>query len=185
FGIGQQLVAEDSLVDLAAVLVRLPQSGFGRDLGARGRQARHKIGRVIDQSLDAHELAAAVGQPVVEDARMPAEEKEPRLARRLLQRFRSIVRRGVAHGLCRESAKLLARRAPIGREAGDVGGEVAVCDRRRYHRIHASFPAEECWSGRRDLNPRPTAWEADALPLSYTRLSEAVQLLTPPSRAFP
>ena len=25
------------------------------------------------------------------------------------------------------------------------------------------------WSGRRDLNPRPTAWEADALPLSYTR----------------
>src|ERR1700742_3144957 len=26
------------------------------------------------------------------------------------------------------------------------------------------------WSGRRDLNPRPTAWEADALPLSYTRV---------------
>ena len=26
------------------------------------------------------------------------------------------------------------------------------------------------WSGRRDLNPRPSAWEADALPLSYSRL---------------
>src|SRR5260370_2684869 len=26
------------------------------------------------------------------------------------------------------------------------------------------------WSGRRDLNPRPTAWEADALPLSYDRI---------------
>src|SRR6266446_8837123 len=34
------------------------------------------------------------------------------------------------------------------------------------------FPARNVyWSGRRDLNPRPTAWEADALPLSYTRLS--------------
>src|SRR5260370_6874563 len=28
------------------------------------------------------------------------------------------------------------------------------------------------WSGRRDLNPRPTAWEADALPLSYTRVGD-------------
>ena len=26
------------------------------------------------------------------------------------------------------------------------------------------------WSGRRDLNPRHSAWEADALPLSYSRL---------------
>ena len=25
------------------------------------------------------------------------------------------------------------------------------------------------WSGRRDLNPRPSAWEADTLPLSYAR----------------
>lgn len=25
------------------------------------------------------------------------------------------------------------------------------------------------WSGRRDSNPRPSAWEADALPLSYAR----------------
>src|ERR1035441_4196307 len=25
------------------------------------------------------------------------------------------------------------------------------------------------WSGRRDLNPRPSAWEATALPLSYSR----------------
>src|SRR5258708_36260775 len=28
------------------------------------------------------------------------------------------------------------------------------------------------WSGRRDLNPRPTAWEADALPLSYPRVGD-------------
>lgn len=29
------------------------------------------------------------------------------------------------------------------------------------------------WSGRRDLNPRHFAWEANALPLSYTRLFDA------------
>lgn len=25
------------------------------------------------------------------------------------------------------------------------------------------------WSGQRDLNPQPSAWEADTLPLSYAR----------------
>src|SRR5262245_36252068 len=30
------------------------------------------------------------------------------------------------------------------------------------------------WSGRRDLNPRPSAWEADALPLSYTRARRTI-----------
>ena len=27
------------------------------------------------------------------------------------------------------------------------------------------------WSGRRDLNPRPSPWQGDALPLSYSRVS--------------
>ena len=27
----------------------------------------------------------------------------------------------------------------------------------------------EIWSGKRDLNPQPSAWEADTLPLSYSR----------------
>jgi hypothetical protein len=27
------------------------------------------------------------------------------------------------------------------------------------------------WSGKRDSNPRPSAWKADALPLSYSRAS--------------
>ena len=27
-----------------------------------------------------------------------------------------------------------------------------------------------CWSGKRDLNSRPSAWEADALPLNYSRV---------------
>jgi hypothetical protein len=27
------------------------------------------------------------------------------------------------------------------------------------------------WSGKRDLNPRPSPWQGDALPLSYSRVS--------------
>ena len=27
------------------------------------------------------------------------------------------------------------------------------------------------WSGRRDLNPRPSPWQGDALPLSYSRIT--------------
>jgi hypothetical protein len=30
---------------------------------------------------------------------------------------------------------------------------------------------ESKWSGRRDSNPRSSAWEADALPLSHARLA--------------
>src|SRR2546422_10919007 len=30
-------------------------------------------------------------------------------------------------------------------------------------------PDSFSWSGRWELNPRPSAWEADALPLSYAR----------------
>lgn len=26
------------------------------------------------------------------------------------------------------------------------------------------------WSGKRDLNPRPSPWQGDALPLSYSRI---------------
>ncbi len=29
--------------------------------------------------------------------------------------------------------------------------------------------ALEVWSGKRDLNPRPSPWQGDALPLSYSR----------------
>ena len=32
---------------------------------------------------------------------------------------------------------------------------------------------EGSWSGRRDLNSRPSPWQGDALPLSYSRLSQA------------
>ncbi len=31
-------------------------------------------------------------------------------------------------------------------------------------------------SGRRDSNPRPSAWEADALPLSYSRVSDVMAI---------
>jgi hypothetical protein len=33
----------------------------------------------------------------------------------------------------------------------------------------AAMWCKENWSGRRDSNPQPSAWEADALPLRHTR----------------
>ena len=39
-GVGQELVEQDALVDLAAVLVGLAQLGFGRDLGAASARGR-------------------------------------------------------------------------------------------------------------------------------------------------
>src|SRR5579863_2454402 len=41
--------------------------------------------------------------------------------------------------------------------------------------IHRSQPGRRRradWSGRRDLNSRPSPWQGDALPLSYSRLSQ-------------
>ena len=37
-------------------------------------------------------------------------------------------------------------------------------------RYHKWYPGRT-WSGKRGSNPRPSAWEADALPLSYFRMS--------------
>ncbi len=42
--------------------------------------------------------------------------------------------------------------------------------------IFAGFRAFFLLSGKRGSNPRPSAWEADALPLSYSRIS-LIQLL--------
>ncbi|MDI3548029.1 MAG: hypothetical protein PWR10_1681 [Halanaerobiales bacterium] len=33
-------------------------------------------------------------------------------------------------------------------------------------------PFRLSWSGKRDLNPRPSRWQRDALPLSYSRMVE-------------
>ena len=41
------------------------------------------------------------------------------------------------------------------------------------------------WSGRRDSNPQPSAWQADALPLSYSRIKPIVSLSPPISLAEP
>src|SRR5207302_9814548 len=35
---------------------------------------------------------------------------------------------------------------------------------------HSRFQVSEGWSGRRGSNPRPTAWKAVTLPLSYSRI---------------
>ena len=38
------------------------------------------------------------------------------------------------------------------------------------------------WSGRRDLNPRPSRWQRDALPLSYSRVAPIGKLWALPRR---
>ena len=66
------------------------------------------------------------------------------------------------HGLVgkarRKRGKVRGCSSPIARKFGKLR---RVCGKVR----------EGDKSGRRDLNPRPSAWEADTLPLSYSRLS--------------
>src|SRR5205807_1330058 len=40
-----------------------------------------------------------------------------------------------------------------------------------------SFRRHQDWSGRRDLNSRPSPWQGDALPLSYSRFFQRVSIL--------
>ena len=130
-GIGEELVAENALVDFHAVLLGLTQLCFGRDLGLRRREAGHEGGGVVDQPLDAHELGAIVGQLVVERASVAAQEGEAGLARRLLQGLGGVVGGGIALGFGGQSRQLLGGVTPVGREGISVGREVAAgLDRR-------------------------------------------------------
>jgi hypothetical protein len=103
-GVGEELVAQDALVDLDAQFLRLLELGLGADLGLGRHEPGHRGGGVVDQPLDAHELAPVVGQPVVEHAGMLAQEGKARLARGLL----------VWSG------------APVGTEGRGVGRELAA-----------------------------------------------------------
>ena len=47
--------------------------------------------------------------------------------------------------------------------------------------VNARLPGR--WSGKRDSNPRPSAWKADALPLSYSRTGVLPLLYVAASRA--
>ena len=40
----------------------------------------------------------------------------------------------------------------------------------------SDYDIEREESGKRDSNPRPSAWEADALPLSYSRMSAVMAI---------
>jgi hypothetical protein len=48
------------------------------------------------------------------------------------------------------------------RKSGNIGP--GACEKPQAARKVAT------WSGRRDLNPRPSPWQGDALPLSYSRI---------------
>lgn len=44
-------------------------------------------------------------------------------------------------------------------------------------RSHPLEVLEKNWSGKGDLNPRPSPWQGDALPLSYSRSMEGRLIL--------
>ena len=113
-GVGQELVGEDALIDLDALLLRLFQLGLRIHQCLAGREARHDGSGFVDQALDAHELAPVVGQLVVERAGVPAQEGKARLAGGLLARVA----------------------APIGGEGSDVRCEIVTSGRCRNDRVH-------------------------------------------------
>src|SRR5438067_317500 len=78
--------------------------------------ARDQGGGVVDQPLDAHELASVIRQLVVERAGVATQEGEAGVACRLLA------------GLG----------PPVGREGGDIRCEIAAQPRRRNDRVHAA-----------------------------------------------
>ena len=127
FRIGEQLVAQDALVDLAAFLFRLAQLGLGGHFGAARRQARHQLGGVIDQPLQPHELAPGIGQSVVEGAGVAAQEDEAGVACGLLDDLGNLGRRLVALWLGRQSAQPLVDLSPVVGEQRRVGRKVAGC----------------------------------------------------------
>ena len=51
--------------------------------------------------------------------------------------------------------------------------------------FEAQSGVKEIWSGRRDSNPQPSAWEADALPLRHTRSESEKRLVKDPIRVNP
>lgn len=55
--------------------------------------------------------------------------------------------------------------------------ETLGLEKRKGRKLFAYDP--EFWSGQRDLNPQPTAWEAGTLPLSYARVQKKAYLRKP------
>src|SRR3989304_3711488 len=67
-----------------------------------------------------------------------------------------------AHELCTMNHERYLEAAP-GLEPGNKGFAPPSLG-------HWAPPPRHPWSGKRDLNPRPSPWQGDALPLSYSRL---------------
>ena len=107
-GVGEELVAQDALVDLDSRPCR-PAAARPRRRPRRlvGTRPGTSVGGVVGQPLDAHELAPAVGQPVVERAGMAAQEGEAGVARGLLEGLGRVMGRGVALGLGGQAGELL------------------------------------------------------------------------------
>src|SRR3989304_468173 len=66
-----------------------------------------------------------------------------------------------AHELCTMNHERYLEAAP-GLEPGNKGFADLCLG-------HLATPPRHPWSGKRDLTPRPSPWQGDALPLSYSR----------------
>jgi hypothetical protein len=73
-----------------------------------------------------------------------------------------------AVAVCHDAATALLRPSDLRALPSSLG------DENRCLRTNVSGPTRTAqakhWSGRWDLNPRPSRWQRDALPLSYTRV---------------
>ena len=55
------------------------------------------------------------------------------------------------------------------REGWNLSDRLDQCQASSFSGSKLAADRVEEWSGRRDSNPQPSAWEADALPLRHTR----------------
>src|SRR5213594_616707 len=86
-------------------------------------------------------------------------------------------KRDTPHRVDDTAAPLEARAAkPPGKKGRPLAGSTERADREINQRDsecgggkRGGLRRGKTWSGQRDLNPRPSAWEADTLPLSYAR----------------
>jgi hypothetical protein len=126
----------------------------------RCRRWRHRNGRTIRL----HRLTSKDGRA------LHARGKSSALCRTQIAKRRC----------CLNSTALAVPHIPVGLPApvtGAFGGENALvftqCLPTPRQPARKRKNAYNCWSGRRDSNPRPRPWQGRALPLSYTRIRRA------------
>src|SRR5436309_13769937 len=79
-------------------------------------------------------------------------------------RYRYVARRSLARSACAECPQAEPRASPT-----ECPQAQSPASRSGHPRLERHAHSSIQWSGKRDSNPRPPAWKAGALPLSYSR----------------